>query len=499
MKPLLIYVVLLFSSRWCAAQSKIGFVIFPQLSSLSNTAMRSDSVNKNLTTLSGGAGITYTRDFSTKIGIQTGLIYSSQNQKIKSSWHSSNGALNIEHIGKKRFDYLKIPLSFRYTFLLGAKASLVPFAGIQFSYLLKYDGGMVVYGSNYFDLPETPAKNNYYKKLVMDIPLGLNLEYAITKKTHLVFGFKFDYALTNAANKNALYNAVPISSFAGNNTLKQRNITYGLNLGMSFALTKTGKKVAIPHHDNLLADVTKDKKIEPVKTYHHKKDTVALEGKHHHRNNHHHSTSTTVPIVSSNREHVMATLNKTYVALIKGVVYKKGTNELLNDAKILLETEEKKVDSSVTFIGGTYTLHVQERGVQHKMYVYRKGYKPLLIDVPDTLIDKQEVCIIKIQLELDGSGKHLDEVVTITANGHITDTNGNIIPNAQIVVRNNIDKTSKHITSDTFGNYSATLKKYSHYTFSASKDDCSSQRINKSTIEIKKSTILQIDLSLTCP
>ncbi len=499
MKNIVIYLLILVSAKLSIAQSRVGFVFFPQVSSIANPAMKSDSVNKNLTTFSGGAGVTFTQDFSSRVGIQTGIIYSSQNQKIKSSYHSKDGNLNVEHTGKKRFDYLKLPLVLRYSLSIGEKAKLVPFAGVQLSYLLKYEGGMVVYGDNFFDLPQTPAGNNYYKKMVIDVPLGLNLEYGISKRTALVFGFKIDYSLTNAANKEASYNGTPIASFGGISDQKQRNTTYGVNLGVSFNINKKEKANKPTPSTDAIAKADVVKKPEPTHNHHHKKDTVTLDGKHHHRHHASHiSANSNGPAVSSSGEHVISTFNKTYTSLIKGVVYKKGTTEVLNNTKILLETEDAKVDSSVTVIGGTYTLHVQDRTAEHKMYVYRKGYKPLLIEIPDTLLDRHQVSVIKIQLELDGSGTHHDEIITITANGKVTDVTGLIVPNAIIFVKNNIEKTTRQIKSDVNGNYSVDLKKYSHYTFSASKGTCSSEKINKSTIEIRTSIVLETDLTISC-
>jgi hypothetical protein len=497
MKRGITYLLFLLSFECSLAQSRIGFVVFPQISSLSSHEIKEDSVNKNKLSFSGGAGITFTQNLSKRIGVQTGLIYSSQNQKIKSVYHSHNGAINIEHQGKKMFDYLKVPVLLRYSFPAGKKMSIVPFAGIQLSYLLKYNGGMVVYGDNFFDLPATPKGNNFYKKTVVDIPLGLNLEYSISEKTILTFGFKFDYALTNAVNTAAVYNGTSLSSYGGFSDPKQRNTTYGVNMGMSFNLNAKKKSKSSPTPTLMLASSEK-----PVTTIHHhshqsKKDTVELEGKHHHR---HHATHTSNPVASSSRDHVGDMFNKSYLSLIKGVVYKKGTNEVLNNTKIILETEESKVDSSITFIGGTYTLHVKDKEVKHKMYVSRKGYKPLLIDIPDTLLDKHQVSIIKIQLELDGSGEHKETEVVILLKGKVVDAaTGQPVLGATIFVKNNIDKTSRQITCDAYGKYSLPLKKYSHYTLTATKGACTSEKLNKSTIEIKESTTIEGDLKINCP
>jgi hypothetical protein len=495
MKHSTIFILLLWVSNLSLAQSKIGLVVFPQISSLSNAEIKEDSVTKNLLTLSGGAGITYTQYLSKKVSIQSGLFYSSQNQKFKSSYHSAD--VSVEMKGKKRFDYLKIPVLFRYSIQAGEKLNVVPFAGVQLSYLLKYDGGMIVYGENYFDMPATPKGNDFYKKTVFDLPLGINIEYALSKKIELIIGGKIDYALTNAANNNAQYLGASITSYGGISNQKQQAMTYGVNLGMSFSINKKEKRTPTPEPAKapMLATVKEGNK--PTSTHHHihhKKDTVTLDGKHHHRHHHHHHTA----LASSNRDHVGEMFNKSYTSLIKGVVYKKGTNEILNNTKIILETEEAKVDSSITAIGGMYTLHVHDRTAKHQMYVYRKGYKPLLISIPDTLLDKHAVSVVKIQLEPDGTD-HQDEQVKIVLKGKVLNSEGNGMPGVSITIKNNIDKTTQQITCDMNGRYQLELKKYSHYTVSASKGTCTSEKVNKSTISIKESATLEQDLVISCP
>jgi hypothetical protein len=498
MKRGITYLLFLLSFELSVAQSRIGFVVFPQISSLSNREIKEDSVNTNKLTFAGGAGITFIQNFSKKISIQTGLFYSSQNQKIKSEYHNSAHTINIEHQGKKMFDYLKVPVLLRYSFPVNEKITIVPFAGIQLSYLLKFNGGMVVYSANYFDLPRTPKGNNYYKKTVLDMPLGINLEYSLSEKTTLTFGFKFDYALTNAANNAAVYQGVPITSYGGFSEQKQRNTTYGVNMGMSFNLNTKKKSKQSPPPAQMLALSEKPVSI-PHHSHNNKKDTIELEGKHHHRHHVTHSTThTSNPVASSSRDHVGEMFNKSYLSLIKGVVYKKGTNEVLNNTKIILETEDSKVDSSITFIGGTYTLHVKDKEAKHKMYVYRKGYKPLLIDIPDTLLDKHQVSVIKIQLELDGTGEHKETEVVILLKGVVINTTDQPVAGATIFVKNNIDKTSRQITCDAYGKYSLPLKKYSHYTLTATKGNCSSEKLNKSTIEIKESTTIEGNLKINC-
>ena len=264
----------------------------------------------------------------------------------------------------------------------------------------------------------------------------------------------------------------------------------GIIAGCSSNLVKNNKT-------NIQSNQTPVIKEHPTTHHIHKKDTIVLEGKHH---NHNHRTTTNSNQISasSNPDHVHDMFNQSYNSLIKGVVYKKGSNEILNNTKIVLETGRQRIDSSITAIGGMYTLRVQNPGSQHQIYVYRKGYKPLLIDIPDSLLDRK-ACVVKIQLEPDGSNTE-EEKIQITLKGSVVRAStGQPVPGASIILRNNIDKTTQYLFCDDKGRYSVDLKKYSHYTISAAKDNCESTKINKSTIPIKVSTLMEIDLPINCP
>jgi predicted nucleic acid-binding Zn-ribbon protein len=499
------------------AQSKIGLVVFPQISSLTNKEIRKDPVNSNMLTFSGGLGLTYTYYLSEKISLQAGLIYSSQNQKIKSNYQSQAG-WSIEHVGKKRFDYLKVPVLFRYTIPVKEKLNVVPFAGLQLSYLLKYDGGMVVYGDNYFDLPATPAGNNYYKKAGLDLPLGVNLEYALTPQLELVGGLKMDYGLTGASNKNPQVDELDLSALKGFSASGQRHITYALNLGLMYTLGKADKtakepkpaKVKTPKEPKPVATKpAPEKKPVPAAPVQKpepevvpppvlpQKDTIELQGQEDFLLEDFGAGSKT----NNSKDEVQDVLNQSYSSVVKGIVYKKGTSEILNNTKIVLHSELGKVDSSVTFIEGSYTLRVQDPSSKHRIVVSRKGYKPQVIELPDSLLQAKDpnANILKIQLEQDGSGNEKEEEVTIVLKGKVVNSaTGATVSGATITITNNMDKSVRTISVGADGKYSIQLKKYSHYSISAEKSGCTAVTKNQSTISIRESVVLEEDLMIYC-
>jgi hypothetical protein len=209
------------------AQVSIGLVGFPQISSLTN---KSDVIDNRLS-FGGGGGLNVTYDFSEKIGVQLGVLYSSQNQKITSNY--TLGGVAYSQDSKKRFTYLKLPVVLRMKKEIGA-FDFVAFAGPQFSYLLKYDGGMVVYiEDQYFDLPNTPSGNKYYNNYTIDATGGVGLEFPLSKYVKLTTALKIDFNITNAQNGKATYSNFKVSDINGTGNIA-RNRTYALMLGINY-------------------------------------------------------------------------------------------------------------------------------------------------------------------------------------------------------------------------------------------------------------------------
>ncbi len=227
---LLFFFILLSTAFTTQAQFSIGLLGFPQISNLTGQSIRKDPVMDNRLSFGAGGGLTLTYGFSDKLGVQVGGMYSSQNQKIRSNY--TIGGEEFTHDSKKRFDYIKIPVLLRISQPLG-RMNFVVFAGPQFSYLLKYDGGMVVYiEDQYFDLPTTPSGNNYYKKYTIDATGGLGLEWPLLPYIDFTSAVKIDYSITNAQNTNATYNDALVSDLNGGDMA--RNMTCALLLGLNF-------------------------------------------------------------------------------------------------------------------------------------------------------------------------------------------------------------------------------------------------------------------------
>ncbi len=228
MRKIIFFLLLVLGSTSISrAQLKIGAAVFPQISSTSSIIpFKKDIVNQhNLPTFTGGGGIYVTRDSYRKpIGFQFGVAYSSHNQTYLFRYKIADE--NETHRGKKRFDYLKFSLVFRKAWYVHKYVKSIIYLGPQFSYLLKYDGGAVVYEENsYFDLPSTD-QNTYYKKYSIDAVAGWELNYAVHKNFDLFASLRIDYGLNNIEQSGATYNGISI--FNGGGT---HQMTCGLQLG----------------------------------------------------------------------------------------------------------------------------------------------------------------------------------------------------------------------------------------------------------------------------
>ncbi len=230
MRKVVLFLLLISFGFSVNAQITIGATVFPQFSSTSSIIpFKKDVVNNhNLPTLTAGAGLLFTYDSYRKPrGAQFGISYSSQNQSYVFNYKIAGD--QFVHRGKKRFDYLKFSLLARKSGYVHKYVKAVFFAGPQFAYLLKYDGGAIAYKENEnFFLPSTKA-NIYYKHYSIEAVIGYSLEYAIHKNFNLVGTCRLDYGLNNIERKGVTYNGIKIFSGGGSH-----QITYGLQLGACY-------------------------------------------------------------------------------------------------------------------------------------------------------------------------------------------------------------------------------------------------------------------------
>lgn len=225
------------------AQVTIGAVVFPQIVSLTSKNIRQDSVMSNKLSYAGGGGLLLGYNISDRLSLQSGVLYSAQNQKITSKYTLSGQSFT--HESRKRFDYIKVPVLAKISNPIAGKLNFTLYGGPQFSYLLKYDGGMVVYIPDvYFDLPVTPANNNYYKKFVIELTAGAGVDFRLTKAIDLNSSLKVDYSITDTENKGATYNGRDLKEINGQGDAPARNIIGALMLGVTYRFGHPNELIA---------------------------------------------------------------------------------------------------------------------------------------------------------------------------------------------------------------------------------------------------------------
>lgn len=223
-------------------KTQVGGFYLPQITSISNSLSdKGDPIYKNKITFAGGGGVSLTYWFKNHLGVQTGLTYVSHNQKFVSSIRITDDSIRTWK-GKKRLDYLKVPLLLTFTNLLPYKRdSRIAFTmagGVQLGYLLKGDGAIVIFQhyqyDDYYDLPESGSE--YYSKFVADLVISVGLDFILTKNLAINTAVRADWSITDVENKNAThYNNVPTYYYSDPNRRKGHNSSLGLLLGLTYS------------------------------------------------------------------------------------------------------------------------------------------------------------------------------------------------------------------------------------------------------------------------
>lgn len=223
-------------------KTQVGVFYLPQITRISNSLSdKGDPIYRNKVTFAGGGGVSLTYWFKKNLGVQTGLMYVSHNQKFVSELRVREDSTRTWK-GKKRLDYLKLPLLLTYTYLLPIKRdSRVAFTmagGTQLGYLLKGDGAIVVFqhheNFDYYDLPESGS--SYYNRFIADLVFSVGLDFILTKNLAINTAVRADWSITDVENKSAThYNNIPTYYSSDPNRRKGHNSSLGLLLGLTYS------------------------------------------------------------------------------------------------------------------------------------------------------------------------------------------------------------------------------------------------------------------------
>jgi hypothetical protein len=200
MKSIVAFLLLILSLSLAQAQLRIGVTVSPALTGALNLDVTQRKGMLHIPTLGWGVGVPISYDGHKGRGIQTGIYYASTNQSFIFKYTLAGEDYTLR--GKKRFDFIKVPVMYRKSGRI-AKFVRTSFAiGLQYSYTLKFAGGMTVYDPDvFFDTP--PNDVQYFKRHTVDGAIQWGTEIAIKKRLDLFTGLKVDISIPNMAKKNA--------------------------------------------------------------------------------------------------------------------------------------------------------------------------------------------------------------------------------------------------------------------------------------------------------
>ncbi|MFQ3575437.1 MAG: outer membrane beta-barrel protein [Cytophagales bacterium] len=233
MKFKFLSVLFLIASVQCFSQYEIGGYLMGQMTRVGGS--QQSTFTKNLPTYTAGGGILAGIDITNEWDFQTGLIFSRHSQKfVTSPIPTASG----EYRGRKRMDYLKIPLTAKYTHFFTQNFAAFGFLGPQLNLLTRAGGAVEIIETDdngnviYYDLPQ--ANNKYYNFLTVGGTIGVGSEYQFAHNLYLVGLLKVDFDFNGYESKNVEYNNVKVTE----NKNINRNSSFALMVGVSYKLRK---------------------------------------------------------------------------------------------------------------------------------------------------------------------------------------------------------------------------------------------------------------------
>lgn len=197
-KTLLFFCLLMATSSSVFAQQgfEFGAQVMPQLTLIVNDDdfAAGDELNFR-TTAHLAYGIHAAYNFNDHLGVQTGLLFSTQGQKYVNDKPTANTSTS-----EVRMNYLKIPLLLKFNSNPEASAQFVATVGPQFGLLNKVD-----YYTNdeKLSVPNFDFKE-WYNNMDLGAVLGLGARFRLTDNLQLGTSFRFDYSLGNIENEDTI-------------------------------------------------------------------------------------------------------------------------------------------------------------------------------------------------------------------------------------------------------------------------------------------------------
>lgn len=182
----------------------------PQFSAMQNEEDNDLEEYDRQTTIHEAFGIGAGYNFTRRAGLELGVLYSLQGQKY---------TLDGEEL-KQKMNYIKLPLTFNYTFNPNDKVLVIGKLGPQVSILsaskLKDADGKTLIGN-------TKA---FFNDVTFGGVAGISTQFRLGKQWHFTTGLRYDIDFTNAENKN--------HPDYTTGRKKTQNMTGGVELGLKY-------------------------------------------------------------------------------------------------------------------------------------------------------------------------------------------------------------------------------------------------------------------------
>ena len=178
-------------------------------------------------TFNNTVNILYGYKLSSKIKITTGLEYAQQGQNISFIADSAFPSSNKKNLVIE-LNYFRIPLTIEYSIFKIKKSELKIYSGVSFGIATKRSDNYQYIILENILLP--PAEKRY-KNQNWAIPIGINYERALTRKTNAILGGEYLSGLTNSFTENGAFQFGVLSEF-DNSRQKRISLSFGIGINL---------------------------------------------------------------------------------------------------------------------------------------------------------------------------------------------------------------------------------------------------------------------------
>lgn len=171
----------------------------------------------------------YQHKISKRINLTSGIEYAQQGQRIDFKLNNTMPE-NYTVQYKISLDYFRIPLTIDYTVFSKGNFSFNIYSGLSLGFAVKREDN---YQDIIFEQILLPSANKRFKKVDLELPLGINSKKYLGKNIFGNFGLEYMFGLTNSFKDDGASKFGVLSQFKNS---KQSRLA--VNFGIGFDLGK---------------------------------------------------------------------------------------------------------------------------------------------------------------------------------------------------------------------------------------------------------------------